>query len=213
MESLALGLALGLGAGISPGPLLALVLTTALRSGTRAGLAVAAAPLVTDVPVVAVSLLAVGALPARLLAVAAVAGGLFVVWLGVAAVRDALREPHEPAPSTAGPADPGPPPARRVLAQAAAINLASPHPWVFWLTVGAPLLVSTWRSSPPSAVAFVAGFYACLVGAKLVLATVVGTTRHRLPAGWLRRALVAAGVLLAAAGVALVAEFAAAALG
>lgn len=212
MESLALGLALGLGAGVSPGPLLALVLTTALRSGTRAGLAVAAAPLVTDVPVVAVSLLAVGALPARLLAVAAVAGGLFVVWLGVSAVRDALREQSEPAPSTAGPADPGPAP-RRVLAQAAAINLASPHPWVFWLTVGAPLLVSAWRSSPPSAVAFVAGFYACLVGAKLVLATVVGTTRHRLSARWLRRALVAAGVLLTAAGVALVAEFAAAALG
>jgi len=45
VDALILGATIGLAAGISPGPLLFLTITSALRSGARAGVIVACAPL------------------------------------------------------------------------------------------------------------------------------------------------------------------------
>lgn len=198
MDSLALGLALGLGAGLSPGPLLALVLTSSLRHGTRSGMAAAVAPLVSDLPIVLLSVTAVSALPQRLLAAAATAGGLFVIWLGVSAIRDARTAKPEQAPAAP----------TGTIWRAAAVNALSPHPWVFWLTVGGPVLVTSARAGTASAVAFLVGFYLLLIGAKVALAVVVGRTRHRIPTTWMRPLLTGAGGLLAVAGVALVLDFA-----
>ena len=52
MDALILGATIGLAAGISPGPLLFLTITSALRSGARAGVIVACAPLLSDIVVV-----------------------------------------------------------------------------------------------------------------------------------------------------------------
>ncbi|WP_158842242.1 LysE family transporter [Saccharothrix deserti] len=89
MDALGLGLALGLAASISPGPLLVLVVTSALRSGWRAGALTACAPLLSDAVVVAVTLLLLDRLPARALGVLGVVGAVFVVWSGVQTVREA----------------------------------------------------------------------------------------------------------------------------
>src|SRR5687767_2131791 len=124
MESLLLGLTLGLGAGLAPGPLLALVVGATLERGFAAGARVAAAPLVSDAPIVALCVLVLPGLPDEALALLSIAGALFVLWLAV----DALREPRGDAP----PSD---------LRRAAMVNALSPHPWLFWLTVGGPLLV------------------------------------------------------------------------
>ena len=52
MEDLVVALTLGLAAGVSPGPLLALVVSATLERGFGAGLRVASAPLVTDLPII-----------------------------------------------------------------------------------------------------------------------------------------------------------------
>ena len=223
MQFVLAGLALGLGAGLAPGPLMALVVTTVLASGFRAGVRVAFSPLVTDVVVITVSVLVVGALPDRATAVLGVAGGLYVVWLGIEALRDRPVDVEGP-PSVAAPghdaagedatgkgaAD------RRTsdpLRRGALLNLLSPHPWVFWLAVGGPLLVAAWASSPVAAVGFLAAFYLLLVGCKVLLAAAVAGGRRHLSDRGLRIAHVAAGVLLLLTGVLLVLEFAPALLG
>lgn len=60
---LGLGLSMGLSAGISPGPLLALVITASLRSGLKGGLLVALAPLITDAPIIILSVVLANRLP------------------------------------------------------------------------------------------------------------------------------------------------------
>ncbi|NMC50484.1 MAG: lysine transporter LysE, partial [Desulfovibrio sp.] len=55
---LAAGAALGASAGFSPGPLLTLVLAQTLAHGPREGIKVAMAPLLTDIPMLVASLLA-----------------------------------------------------------------------------------------------------------------------------------------------------------
>ena len=56
LTALASGILLGLSAGLAPGPMLALVLAQTLRHGTREGCKVALTPLVTDPPIILVTL-------------------------------------------------------------------------------------------------------------------------------------------------------------
>ena len=198
MQFVLAGLALGLGAGLAPGPLMALVITTTLAAGFRSGVRVAFSPLVTDVVVITVSVLVVGALPDRATGALGVAGGVYVVWLGIEALREQVVTAVE-APPRAG---------RDPLLRGALMNLLSPHPWVFWLAVGGPLLVSAWSSSPAAAAGFLAAFYLLLIGSKVVLAAVVAGGRRHLDERGLRIAHLAAGALLLLTGVVLVVQFA-----
>lgn len=171
LEYLASGIVLGLAAGVAPGPLMALVLGQALRFGTREGLKVAAAPLLTDVPIVALATLlvatAVGS-AGGLLGAVSLAGAAFVAYLGLETMRargvDAGRPDEAPRSWTRG----------------AVVNALSPHPYLFWVTVGAPTLIRAWAEGAPAAAAFLAGFYACLVGAKMLIAVMAGRSGGRL---------------------------------
>ncbi len=57
LSSLAAGTVFGLSAGFAPGPLLTLVITQTLRHDIREGVKVAMAPLITDLPIILLSLL------------------------------------------------------------------------------------------------------------------------------------------------------------
>ena len=85
----------------------------------------------TDLPIIAASILLVGwaASTGPLLGVVALAGSLFVLHLA--------RETW----SADLPADLGGS-APRSLLRGVAVNLLSPHPYLFWLTVGAPTVIA-----------------------------------------------------------------------
>lgn len=87
------------------------------------------------------------------------------------------------------------------------VNLLSPHPWLFWMSIGGPILASAWQREPVSGAAFLAGFYLMLVGGKVVLALLLGSVRQRLNLTWYRRLLGFSGMLLVGAAAALLAEF------
>jgi threonine/homoserine/homoserine lactone efflux protein len=89
LEYLASGVVLGLAAGFAPGPLLALILAQSIRFGTREGLKVAAAPLLTDLPIVilATALVAAAAGTAGgVLGAISLAGAAFVAYLGIESI-------------------------------------------------------------------------------------------------------------------------------
>lgn len=171
MDLLAVGLSLGLGAGLAPGPLLALVVRSTLQHGRAAGVRAAFGPLVTDLPIIVLALSLAVSLPASVLGVLGVVGGGFVVWLGV----EALRETPDPvAASTQVPVP------RRDLLQAALVNALSPHPWLFWITVGAPILG---QAGAGDGALFLGGFYLLLIGTKAAIAVALGSHRDRLLEG------------------------------
>jgi threonine/homoserine/homoserine lactone efflux protein len=84
LSFLVLGIVLGLSAGLAPGPVLTLVISETLQHGARAGMMVAIAPLLTDAPLILLTL----ALLSRLaeldgvLGVLSLVGGGFVLFLG-----------------------------------------------------------------------------------------------------------------------------------
>lgn len=196
MQLLLLGAALGTTAGVSPGPLLALVISATLERGLAAGLRVAAAPVLSDGPVVLISLLALGRLPPTFLRSITVVGGLYVVYLGVRTFLSRNRAVLEAASGTGTAAgDYG----RGIL-----VNLLNPHPWVGWTTVLGPLVVESWRRSPREAIGFVALFYVTIVGSKMAIAWLVSRGRDRIRGRWYAGLLAVCGLLLVTFGLLLV---------
>ncbi|MES9860524.1 MAG: hypothetical protein ABW157_19515 [Candidatus Thiodiazotropha sp. LLP2] len=56
LSTISAGIVLGLSAGFSPGPLLTLVISETLQHDIRAGIKVAVAPIITDLPIIIFSL-------------------------------------------------------------------------------------------------------------------------------------------------------------
>jgi threonine/homoserine/homoserine lactone efflux protein len=164
------GIVLGLSAGFSPGPLMTLVLSQTIRHGTREGVKVALSPLLTDLPIILLSLLVLSRLAQfkSALGVLSILGGLYVLSLaydslrtGQLAVEAGDRRPQS-------------------FSRGALVNALNPHPYIFWLTVGAPIMLKAWAKSPLSAALFTVGFFGSLVGSKVFLALLAGRTKHLL---------------------------------
>src|SRR5262245_51179384 len=93
-------------------------------------------PFLTDLPIIAFAVVLAAALPEAALAALGIAGGAFVVCLGV----EALREEPAPVAAAAGEAGASASAAAGSLRRGAIVNLLNPHPWVFWIAVGVPIL-------------------------------------------------------------------------
>ena len=161
------GAVCGLAAGLMPGPLLALVIQQTLRHGPGEGIKVAAVPLLTDLPIVATALFALDRLADAdgVLGTISLLGAVFLGYLAYESVTTDLAA-HAGAATTP-----------RSLQKGVAANLLNPHPYLFWLTVGAPILWHAWATSPGHAVGFLVAMYGCLVGSKMLLALLVGRGR------------------------------------
>jgi threonine/homoserine/homoserine lactone efflux protein len=185
------GAVLGATAGLSPGPLLTLVIRETLCGGVAAGARVAASPLLTDLPIIALCVAALGAASRvePLLGAVALGGSAFLLHMA----RETWRS---------GPPDlDAPPGPSRSLARGVVTNLLSPHPYLFWMAVGGPMLVRSWAEDHGAPFVFLAGFYVLLVGSKLGVAVLVGRSRAALTGGAYRvvlRALAVALVVFAA---------------
>jgi threonine/homoserine/homoserine lactone efflux protein len=160
----------GLSAGFSPGPLLALVISQTMRHGVREGVKAAMAPLVTDLPIILASVLILRSLSDSrfILGCISMAGGLFVTYLAYECFRTVRLEMAD--------LDEAP----QSLGKGVAVNALNPHPYLFWLTVGGPSVIRAWADSPLGAVAFVAVFSGSIVGSKVMVAAMVGRSKHML---------------------------------
>uniref|UniRef100_C6E2W9 Lysine exporter protein (LYSE/YGGA) n=1 Tax=Geobacter sp. (strain M21) TaxID=443144 RepID=C6E2W9_GEOSM len=166
-DFLTAGLVLGLSAGFSPGPLLMLVISETLHHGTRSGVRVALSPVITDLPIILATLLLLVKVSGYqgVLGGVSLAGGLFVLATGWDSIRTRpvqLDLPKEQPKS---------------LRKGVLTNFLSPHPYLFWITVGAPLLTKSLNVGWTAFFAFVLSFYLSLVGAKVILAVAVGRSK------------------------------------
>jgi threonine/homoserine/homoserine lactone efflux protein len=190
-----LGIGFGFTAGISPGPLLTLVITATLERGFGAGLRVALAPFLTDLPIIVLTLLFLQTLPAVFLALVSAGGGLFVLYLGVETIRHAGTARLAIAPVQGA--------LTQDLWRGTLVNLFSPHPWLFWLSVGGPLVSNLVHASWMQGALFLFGFYGLLVGSKIAIAAGIAGGRRYLSEGWYRRILLFSGGLLGLLGIGL----------
>jgi threonine/homoserine/homoserine lactone efflux protein len=163
------GLSLGLSAAASPGPYQAYTIGLTLRSGWRRALPAAAAPLVTDGPIIALVLLVLTRVPAEFLRLIQIAGGGFVLYLAWKTLQ-AYRQFQPDAVISSSEN-------RRSLWHAVLMNFLSPGPYIFWSLMAGPTLLRGWNQSPLLGLSFIGGFYLALVGGMLLLILVFGAAR------------------------------------
>ncbi len=63
------------------------------------------------------------------------------------------------------------------LAKGVLANLLNPNPYLFWVSVGGPIMAMAMRGGVMGPLLFIGGFYLCLVGSKVLLAVLVGRSR------------------------------------
>lgn len=169
---LSFGLVMGLTAGLSPGPLLTLVIAQSLQHGIWAGIKVALAPIISDAPIIILMLLLVGQLSGfdRIIGLLSVVGSgyIFYIAYNTAQLKQPTNQHSEEKP--------------RSISKGVLTNVLSPHPYLFWLTVGAPTIIKAATVSTLAPLLFIVGFYLPLVGSKIVMAILLGKYRALLGA-------------------------------
>lgn len=180
------GAGLGLASGLSPGPLMALVLAQTLAHGPREGMKVAAAPLLTDAPIILLALAVASTTSGKdaLLGAITLAGCLFLLHCAWGCLR--WTPPRDEAQASAGPDGPG------SLKKGVLANLLNPAPYLFWTTVGAPLITRAGQSGWGGVALFLGSFSLSIVGSKAALALLTGRFGPLLGSrgyGWVMRGL------------------------
>jgi threonine/homoserine/homoserine lactone efflux protein len=167
IDFLAIGIILGLPAGLAPGPVLTLVITETLAHGLTAGVKIALAPLITDLPLIIATLFVAASLAeySHVLGVISLVGSLFILFLGYKNIRfTGLRlgsDQRQP----------------RSLLKGVMANILNPYPYLFWFGVGAPTMAKAIQVDLAAVLVFLGGFYAALVGSKVLVALAVDKSR------------------------------------
>jgi threonine/homoserine/homoserine lactone efflux protein len=180
------GIGYGFAASVQPGPFQTWLISQTLSRGWKRALLAALAPLLSDGPIIALALLVLSRLPAWLERTLYIAGGLFILYLALSAVR-AWQRYDAAAIIEAGPVQ------YNVL-KAALMNALSPGPYLYWSLVTGPILLSGWHRAPINGIAFLVGFYATMVASLAILIIVIGTMRRLGPK--VNRALLGLSALL-----------------
>ena len=167
MYFLTVGTVLGLSAGFAPGPLLTLLISETLQHDIKSGVKVALAPIITDLPIIILTLFVLSKLSNfhNILGVISIAGGFFILSMGYESlctkgIELSIRE-AEPKSLTKG-----------VLA-----NALNPHPYLFWFSVGAPTMTKAMSVNIIAPLTFIISFYTFLVGSKILLAILIGKSK------------------------------------
>ncbi len=162
------GMLLGLTAGISPGPLLTLVVSETLRHNVKEGIKVAVAPLITDLPIILLTAFILSRLSNMkpILGVISLSGALFLFFLAYESVTTQAISLHiqKVKPQS--------------LKKGIFTNLLNPSPYIFWFAVGSPTILKASESSIFSSALFLAGFYICIIGSKVLIAALVEKSRN-----------------------------------
>jgi threonine/homoserine/homoserine lactone efflux protein len=164
---LTMGAVFGLTAGISPGPLLTLVISETLRHNKREGVKIALAPLITDIPIVLLTIFILSKMASFdiVLGLISILGGIFIAYLGYDSIKSRGIEIDIQNLKL------------KSIRKGILVNILSPHPYIFWLMVGAPVTIKAYQENPVAAFAFITAFYVLLVGSKISIALVVDKSR------------------------------------
>jgi threonine/homoserine/homoserine lactone efflux protein len=153
--------------GLIPGPLLTLVISETLKHGIKEGIKVAASPLITDLPIILITILAMSRFVHTdyILSIIAFGGSLFLIYLGYESLSYRAINPDVTSQVS-------------VIKKGVIANFLNPSPYIFWFTIGAPTIIKAYSENLINAVLFIVVFYTVLIGSKVVIATITDKSKH-----------------------------------
>ena len=164
------GIVYGFAAAVQPGPFQAYLISQTLSNGWRRTLPAALAPLISDGPIILLTLAVLSYVPVWFQRFLYIAGGLFILYLAYSAFV-AWRNFDEAGVVTHSAI-------RQSAVRAAMMNALSPGPYLYWSLVTGPILLSGWRQAPVNGVGFLVSFYGAIVLSLIAIVVVFGTARR-----------------------------------
>lgn len=163
VEFLISGIILGLAVGMSPGPIFALVFSETLKHGKEEGIRIAISPLITALPIVLFVLLILSNLIKYgfIVGIIPLFGACYLVYLGFQNLR-VKTSAFEVKVAKDG-----------ALKRGVVANLLNPNPYLFWLSVGGPMIFKSLDIHVSATVLFILGFYSLLIGSNIGIALIV----------------------------------------
>ncbi|WP_375501237.1 LysE family transporter [uncultured Nostoc sp.] len=151
------GIILGFSAAIAPGGFQIYLFTESLARGWRSGLRVAVAPLLSDAPIILLVTLLLHHLPNTLLGLINLLGSALLLYLA----RTLLSQTKSGLVLLFN--DDSHKRLNWSLWHGVLINVSSPGLYIFWGTVGGPLIVEAWKKSAVEATVFLVSFYGVFI--------------------------------------------------
>jgi threonine/homoserine/homoserine lactone efflux protein len=163
IEYLSLGAFLGLAAGVSPGPLLAVTISETLQHGKWEGIKVAFSPLITDLPIILAVLFILSHLigSSFIIGIISFFGASYLLYTGIESLKIKSGSFELDAEK------------KDALKKGVIVNFGNPHPYIFWLSIGGPIIYKSFCTHVGDTILFIAGFYILLVGSKVAVALIV----------------------------------------
>lgn len=164
------GAALGFAGAISPGTFQTYLISESLSGGFRRSAPIAFAPLISDPPIIFLSLLLLDQLPDYFLRVVSLAGGgfaLYLAWRLWSAWRSGTAIPDDGEQQSKG-----------SLRRGVIANFLTPGPYLFWTLVSGPILLEAGRQAIALGASFLIGFYAIMIISLLGIAFVISQARR-----------------------------------
>ena len=186
IEFLVYGILFGLVQGLTPGPLITLIFSETLKYGKKEGLKIAISPLITDSLIVSLSLLILSNLSSYTVVIGIISlfGAFYLIYLGIENLRIKIDKfTLEP-------------PKKDALKRGVIANFLSPHPYLFWLSIGGPTILESASISITATALFIAGIYLTLIGSKLAVTLIVDKSKTILRSKYYIYAIQALGIVL-----------------
>jgi threonine/homoserine/homoserine lactone efflux protein len=163
IEFLLMGSFLGLAAGTSPGPLLAVTISETLQHGKWEGVKVAVSPLITDLPIILSVLFVLSHLTNynSIIGIIAFFGAVYLIYSGIESLKIKTASVELNVEK------------KDALKKGIIVNFGNPHPYVFWFSIGGPIIFKSLSTHVSATILFILGFYIFLVGSKVIVALIV----------------------------------------
>ena len=155
------GIGFGFAAASQIGPFQTFLISQALTRGWKRALPGAFAPLLSDGPIILLSVLVLSQLPEWAQRGMYILGGLFVLYLAYGSFRSWRNFDETVAhPELSD---------QQTIFKAALTNALSPGAYLFWMFVTGPILVRGWRETPVNGLGLLIGFYAAFIFSLMVM--------------------------------------------
>jgi len=163
VEDILLAFSLGLSGGISPGPMLVLVLSQTIQYGLKEGLKVTLGPLISDAPIIIAAYFFTNQIPVSFLYWLYLPGGMYLIYMA----KHSWQINFDSMDVTK--------PVANSIKKGVITNILNPAPYLFWLTIGAPIII---RQSASKMSVFFLAFYSALLGTKVLIAYLISIGRN-----------------------------------
>ena len=164
------GITFAFAAAVQPGPLQTYIISQTMKKGWRATLPAAFAPVLSDIPILALVLFLLSAMPDTFIIILRLAGGLFLLYLAYSAFKTWRQfDADKTAADESG---------RQTLFKAVFVNLLNPAPYLGWSLIMGPIFLKGWNIAPSNGIALIAGFYVTMVLTLIGLIMLFGFARR-----------------------------------